>query len=142
MIQVTLTFTSLSAALMALREIPESTLTGALTDITPADEEEPAVAPAPKPLKKAKPSPAPALVAAPAPPTAAPTVDPLPGVAPAVSYTELQKAVLLLASKNRDAALGLATTMGVKTFKELDAARWPEALAAVNTKIAELGVMQ
>ena len=36
----------------------------------------------------------------------------------------------------------LATVMGVKTFKELDAARWPEALAAVNTKIAELGVMQ
>ena len=141
MIQITLTFTSLSAALMALREIPENTLNGALTDITPA-EEEVAAEPAPKPAKKAKPSPAPALVAAPAPPTVTPTVDPLPGVAPAVSYAELQKAVLLLAGKNRDAALALAQTMGVKTFKELDAARWPEALAAVNNKIVELGVMQ
>ena len=141
MIQITLTFTSLSAALMALREIPENTLNGALTDITPA-EEEVAAEPAPKPAKKAKPSPAPALVAAPAPPTVTPTVDPLPGVAPAVSYAELQKAVLLLAGKNRDAALALAQTMGVKTFKELDAARWPEALAAVNNKIHELGVMQ
>ena len=140
MIQVTLTFTSLSAALMALREIPENTLNGALTDITPA--EEVAAEPAPKPVKKAKPSPAPALVAAPAPPTVTPTVDPLPGVAPAVQYAELQKAVLLLAGKNRDAALALAQTMGVKTFKELDAARWPEALAAVNNKIVELGVMQ
>ena len=141
MIQITLTFTSLSAALMALREIPENTLNGALTDITPA-EEEVAAEPAPKPVKKAKPSPAPALVAAPAPPTVTPTVDPLPGVAPAVSYAELQKAVLLLAGKNRDAALALAQTMGVKTFKELDAARWPEALAAVNNTIVELGVMQ
>ena len=143
MIQITLTFTSLSAALMALREIPENTLNGALTDITPA-EEEVAAEPAPKPVKKAKPSPAPApaLVAAPAPPTVTPTVDPLPGVAPAVQYAELQKAVLLLAGKNRDAALALAQTMGVKTFKELDAARWPEALAAVNNKIVELGVMQ
>ena len=140
MIQITLTFTSLSAALMALREIPENTLNGALTDITPA--EEVAAEPAPKPVKKAKPSPAPALVAAPASAIASPTVDPLPGVAPAVSYAELQKAVLLLAGKNRDAALALAQTMGVKTFKELDAARWPEALAAVNNKIVELGVMQ
>lgn len=141
MIQVTLTFTSLSAALKALREIPESTLNGALTDITPA--EEVAAEPLPKPAKKTpKPSPAPALAAVPAPPTAEPTVDPLPGVAPAVSYAELQKAVLLLAGKNRDAALALASSMGVKTFKELDAARWPEALVAVNSKIAELGVMQ
>lgn len=141
MIQVTLTFTSLSAALMALREIPENTLNGALTDITPA-EEEVAPEPAPKPVKKAKPSPAPALVAAPAPAIASPTVDPLPGVAPAVQYGELQKAVLLLAGKNRDAALSLASSMGVKTFKELSQERWPEALAAVNNKIVELGVMQ
>lgn len=139
MIQVTLTFASLSAALMALREIPENTLNGALTDITPA-EEAALEAPAPKPVKKAKP--APALEAVPAPPTATPTVEPLPGVAPAVQYGELQKAVLLLAGKNRDAALSLASSMGVKTFKELDPARWPDALAAVNNKIVELGVMQ
>lgn len=141
MIQITLTFTSLSAALKALREIPESTLDGALTDITPA--EEAAAEPAPKPVKKAqKPSPAPALEAVPAPAIASPAVDPLPGVAPAVSYPELQKAVLLLAGKNRDAAQALATHMGVKTFRELPQDRWHEALAAVNTKIVELGVMQ
>lgn len=139
MIQVTLTFTSLSAALKALREIPESTLDSALTDITPA--EEVAAEPAPKPVKK-KPSPAPALEAVPAPAIASPTADPLPGVAPAVSYPELQKAVLLLAGKNRDAAQALATHMGVKTFRELPQDRWHEALAAVNNKIVELGVMQ
>lgn len=141
MIQVTLTFTSLSAALKALREIPESTLNGALTDITPAVEEEAAPEPSPKPAKK-KPSPAPVLEVAPSQPTAKPEALPLPAVAAAVEYPELQKAVLQLAGKNRDAALELASRMGVKTFKELPADRWPEALAAVNTRIAELGAMQ
>lgn len=140
MIQVTLTFSSLSAALMALREIPENTLNGALTDITPASEE---VAPEPAPKqKKAKPSPAPALVAVPAPRTAEPEALPLPAVAPAIEYAVLQKAVLQLAGKNRDTALTLAGQMGVKTFRELPADRWSEAYAMVTDKLAELGVMQ
>lgn len=139
MIQVTLTFPSLSQALRALREIPENTLDGALTDITPAEEVAPE--PAPKPQKKVS-KPAPALEVVPTPPTATPEAAPLPGVAPAVSYPELQKAVLLLAGKNRDAAQSLATQMGVKTFKELPQERWHEALVAVNSRIAELGVMQ
>lgn len=136
MIQVTLTFSSLSAALMALREIPENTLNGALTDITPASEEV-ASEPAPK-QKKAKPSPAPALVAAPTPPTAELEALPLPAVAPAIEYAVLQKAVLQLAGKNRDTALTLAGQMGVKTFRELPADRWSEAYALVTDKLAEL----
>ena len=140
-VTVTLTFTSLSAALKALREIPESTLDGALTDITP--EEAVLEAPAPKPVKRtAPPKPAPALEAAPSLPTVTPTVEPLPGVAPAVPYIELQKSVFLLAGKNRDAAIALVSSFGVRTFKDLDAARWPEALLAVNSKIAEMGAMQ
>lgn len=140
MIQVTLTFSSLSAALMALREIPENTLNGALTDITPAPEE---VAPEPAPKqKKAKPSPAPVEAAAPTPRTAEPEALPLPAVAPAIEYAVLQKAVLQLAGKNRDTALTLAGQMGVKTFRELPADRWSEAYAMVTDKLAELGVMQ
>lgn len=141
MIQVTLTFSSLSAALMALREIPENTLNGALTDITPAPKEV-APEPAPKQVKKAKPSPAPVEAAAPTLPTAEPEALPLPAVAPAIEYAVLQKAVLQLAGKNRDTALTLAGQMGVKTFRELPAERWSEAYAMVTDKLAELGVMQ
>lgn len=71
-----------------------------------------------------------------------PTAEPLPGVAPAVPYLELQKSVFLLAGKNREAALAVVSSFGVKTFRDLDVARWPDALMAVNAKIAEVGVMQ
>lgn len=137
MIQVTLTFTSLSAALRALRDIPESTLDGALTDITPAEEAalEP---PAPKSAKR-KPAPEPAV--APAPPIAEPEAAP-PPVAAAVTYPELQKAVMQLAGRNREAALGVAKQLGVGNFKELPSDRWPEAMHAVTARLTDLEVMQ
>lgn len=141
MIQVTLTFFSLSDALRALREIPESALNAALTDITPATPEvapEVAPEPAPKPALKKKPSAAPVLEVVPAPPTAEPEAVPLPGVAPGVDYPVLQAAVLKLAARDRDATLAIAQKFGVKTFKELSQDRWAEAYGAVTATLAEL----
>lgn len=134
MIQVTLTFHSLSAALHALREIPESTLNGALTDITPADEP-----PAKPAVKREKPRlQAVAEVVA----THAPTVVATPTAAPSVDYPALQRVVLQLAARDRDAAAGIAGSLGVKSFKELESARWGEAFGAVTAKLAELETVQ
>jgi hypothetical protein len=55
-----------------------------------------------------------------------------------VEYPVLQKAVFALAGKSREAAAAVAASMGVKTFKELPADKWGDALAAVNAKLAEL----
>lgn len=55
-----------------------------------------------------------------------------------VEYPVLQKAVFALAGKNREAAGAVAASFGVKTFKELSADKWADALAAVNAKLAEL----
>ena len=55
-----------------------------------------------------------------------------------VEYPVLQKAVFALAGKSREAAAAVAASMGVKTFKELPADKWAEALVAVNAKLAEL----
>ncbi len=57
---------------------------------------------------------------------------------PSVEYPVLQKAVFALAGKSREAAAAVAASMGVKTFKELPADKWAEALIAVNDKLAEL----
>ena len=137
MIQVTLTFFSLSDALRALREIPESALNAALTDITPTTPEV-APEPAPKPVKKTKPSAAPVLEVVPAPATATPEAVPLPGVAPGIEYAALQAAVLKLAARDRDATLAIAQKFGVKTFKELSQDRWGEAYGVVTATLAEL----
>ena len=56
-----------------------------------------------------------------------------------IEYPVLQKAVFELAGKSRDAAAAVAASFGVKTFKDLDAGKWGEALVAVKAKIAELG---
>lgn len=55
-----------------------------------------------------------------------------------VEYPVLQKAVFALAGKSREAAASVAAGFGVKTFKELPAEQWADALAAVNAKLAEL----
>lgn len=57
---------------------------------------------------------------------------------PSVDYPVLQKAVFALAGKSRDAAAAVAAGFGVKTFKELPADQWADALATVNAKLAEL----
>ncbi len=69
-------------------------------------------------------------------PTAPATTDAQP--ASSIDYATLQKAVFALAGKSREAAAAVAASMGVKTFKELPADKWAEALAAVNDKLAEL----
>lgn len=55
-----------------------------------------------------------------------------------VEYPVLQKAVFALAGKSREAAAAVAASFGVKTFKELPAEQWADALAAVNAKLAEV----
>lgn len=77
----------------------------------------------------------PALAASAPPASDAPAAT----TAPAIKYDDLKAAVFKLAGKSRDAAIALNKQFGVSTMKELDAARWPEALAAVNAKLAERG---
>lgn len=55
-----------------------------------------------------------------------------------VEYPVLQKAVFALAGKSRKSAAAVAASFGVKTFKELPADKWSEALGAVQEKLAEL----
>lgn len=57
-----------------------------------------------------------------------------------LDYATLQKAVFTLANTSREAAGEVAASFGVKTFKELDASKWGEALAAVNAKLESLQV--
>lgn len=128
MIQVTLNFKTIEAARQALLDIPASALVGG-----PAPEE----VELPKPVKAAKPAPEP--VAAPLPVIVAPVEAPAPAAAPAtVDYPTLQKAVLALAGKSRDAAAAIAASFGVKTFKELAQDKWADALEAVNERLAIL----
>ena len=85
---------------------------------------------------------APAKTAVESSPTAAPVEAAQPASTAAtdkVDYPTLQKAVFTLAGKSRDAATALAASFGVKTFKELPESKWAEALAAVQSKLAELG---
>ncbi len=163
MIQLTLQFNSIEAAIAALREIPASTL--ANTALVSTD--------SPKPVAAQKAASGPATAKADAAPTktaaekapaaasaetqpqasTAATTDPKPAAeasaqaAPAAStasssapveYAVLQKAVFTLAGKSREAAGAVAQSFGVKTFKELPEAKWAAALAAVQAKTAEL----
>lgn len=142
MITVTLTFTSIDAAVRALREIPESALAGAQVAAPVVKDE----TPDPKPTKASKasktaaepvvaqPQPTAKREEAQAPAAAAAQPDP----APAVEYAVLQKAVFALAAKSRDAAAAVAQSFGVRTFKELPADKWADALAAVTAKLAEI----
>ena len=142
MIQVTLNFPD-QAALVAF-------FTGASSAPLPATEaetvaealapaaEKPARAPKPpkaeKPATETQPSPS-------AAPAAEPSTVSSPAAAPAASdvdYPTLQKAVFGLAGLSREAAGACAASLGVKTFKELPAERWAEALAAVKKATDEL----
>jgi hypothetical protein len=134
MIAITLQFKNIEAVRKGLAEIPTCCLVGYPDAEVEIVEEK---LPAPKPEKPAKVEKAAAAPeVAPAPVTVTPTEVPAP--AAAVEYPVLQKAVFTLAGKSRDAAAAVAASMGVKTFKELPADKWADALAAVNAKIAEL----
>lgn len=157
MIQVTLNFVSVEALRAALLEIPETSLVGsnATATVTLPPKTEPDTAkvtakksstPAATPAAAAPTQPtaeavvetaAPEKTAAESSPTAEPVADAAPA-STAVDYPTLQKAVFALAGKSRDAAAAVAASFGVKTFKELDASKWGEALAAVQAKTAEL----
>lgn len=78
--------------------------------------------------------------AAPAASAPAPSAAPAATTAPAIKYDDLKNAVFKLAGKSRDAAVEVNKQLGVSTMKELPAERWPEALAAVQAKLAELEV--
>ena len=139
MIQLTLTFVSIEAARAALLEIPSSSLVGG-----PAPEREApkaakaAATPAAVVTKAAKPEAATEAPSDPKPEPVVTTSSAKPSAS--VDYPTLQKAVFALAGKSRDAVVAIAATFGAKTFKELPEAKWPEALAAVSGKLAELEV--
>lgn len=146
MIAITLNFKSIEFARQALLDIPAHALVGTSTEeATPAPE--PEVKKSVKaqkdvstqttakagdaPTKTAEEKTQPAVSAqADAPVSTAATVD----------YPTLQKAVFVLAGKNREAAGAVAQSFGVKTFKELTEGQWGAALEAVNAKLAELEV--
>jgi peptidoglycan DL-endopeptidase CwlO len=158
-IAITLNFKSIEAARQALLDIPASALVAG-----PAPEAEapkPAAAPAAASGKAtAKAGAAPGKTAAEKTPTAesveaqpqastaategnaaAASSAPEATAAPAASsidYATLQKAVFALAGKSRESAAQVASSFGVKTFKELPQDKWGDALAAVQEKLAEL----
>lgn len=166
MIAITLNFKSIEAARQALLEIPSTSLVGGPAAEGTAEVAPPKATAAPKAAQAAT-SPATATKAA-ASEKKTPASDTSPtassaaaaganeGNAAAVSsapeapaastasssepveYPVLQKAVFALAGKNREAAAAVASSFGVKTFKELDATKWGDALVAVNAKLAEL----
>lgn len=151
MIQVTLSFNTLAEALAALTAangaaVPAavSTSTGNAPAAKPAAPASAPAAAAPSPAKtqaaaSATPPPAPAPKADPAPAAAAAETPSLAGEA---GYKVLQAAVFELARVNKDAAMGIAASMGVKHMKDLAEDRRPEALTAVKAKLAELTAAQ
>lgn len=137
MIQITLNFNSVEAARAALLDIPASAF-AAQVPVAEAVAPKSVQAPAPAAGQAtAKESAAPKKTAA-APAPSAPSVETAAPVSTAVDYATLQKAVFILAGKNREAAAQVAGSFEVKTFKELPEDKWAAALVAVNAKIAEL----
>jgi hypothetical protein len=153
-IAITLNFKSLDAALRVLREIPENHLVE-VADPKPVQAQEPAPGQAtakadaaPKKTAAAKAQPA-APAEAPPPASTAATEGNAAAASSApeataassassIDYATLQKAVFALAGKSREAAAQVASSFGVKTFKELPQDKWGDALAAVQEKLAEL----
>ena len=146
MIAITLHFKSIEAARQALLDIPASALVGGPTPEAEAPKPAPAPAAASgKATAKGGAAPgktaaekAPAAESVAAEPPASTAAAPSPAPAPTIEYTVLQKAVFTLAGKSREAAAAVAASFGVKTFKDLPADKWADALAAVNAKLAEL----
>lgn len=155
MIEITLRFTSVALAAAALNQLNGTQLAAATVVEVPSTAEMVAdlqaknavtKAAAPKP-KAEKPAPVvekqepvvpektPEPVAAAASASTQPSAATGQTAAPTVAYPDLQKKVFQLASLSRDAASACASSFGVKTFKDLDASRWGEALAAVNAAI-------
>lgn len=156
MVTVTLNFKTIEAARKALLEIPASALVGgpepeaetpkaAAAEVPPTQAAPAATsrATATKPAASEKKTPASgtpvttssADASGAGEGNAAAASTPAPA---AVDYPTLQKAVFTLAGKSRETAATVAASFGVKTFKDLPADKWADALAAVNAKLAEL----
>lgn len=122
---ITATFKTLAELQLAAVALDRA-LAGALS---PAERGETDARPDPRPAKPDAKAPA----AAPKPPAPKPADKPA-----AVEYPVLQKAVFELAGKSKDKALELLAQFQVKSFKDLAAEKYGEALAAVQAAIAEL----
>lgn len=136
MIEITLKFTSVALAAAALNQLNGAQLaTATVVDTGAADK-------VVTPPKSTKPATVASAVSAPTteqkPAADAKPADAEKPKADAVDYPTLQKAVFKLAGISRDEAGAAAATFGVKTFKELDSAKWGEALKTVEAKIEEL----
>lgn len=59
----------------------------------------------------------------------------------AISYADLQAAVLKLHKADSSAAKPIAEAMGFANFKAVPEDKWPEALAAVQAALSERGVV-
>jgi len=147
-IAVTLTFRSIDDAVRVLREIPESALVSAPRETPESDLASAPVETKGEPLalkqSKASKDAAESVVAQPHPTAKREEAQAQAAVAvpaeaaPSVDYLTLQKAVFALAAKSREAAAAVAQSFGVRTFKELPADKWADALTAVNAKLSEL----
>lgn len=153
MIAITLNFKSIEAARQALLDIPSSALVNSpepeaeveVPKQAAARKAAPAAtspATATKPAAPEKKSPASDTSATTSSAAASGASEEKAAAAPAIDYAMLQKAVFALAGKSREAAAAVAAGFGVKTFKELPADKWAEALGAVQEKLAELGAAQ
>ena len=163
MIAITLNFKSIEAARAALLDIPQSALVGgpepeavqetkpapkaskaAVAATSPATAEKAAAPESKNPASDTSPTTSSAAASGAAEGNAAAASTPAPAAetstspASSVDYATLQKAVFALAGKSREAAAGVAASFGVKTFKDLAADKWGEALGAVQEKLAEL----
>jgi hypothetical protein len=151
MIQVTLSFNSIAAAVAELSKIDPAALSA--THATEVVTKEPQVG-KPAPATQAKPAAgkttakaadAPASTAsAPAPVAAqsAETAQPASTAAeaPPIDYALLKAAVFELSGKNQPKVAEIAAAFGVKTFKDLAPAKWADALAAVKAALAPAAV--
>jgi hypothetical protein len=152
MIQVTLSFNSIAAAVAELSKIDPAALSA--THATEVVTKEPQVG-KPAPATQAKPAAgkttakaadAPASTAsAPAPVAAqsAETAQPASTAAeaaPTIDYALLKAAVFELSGKNQPKLAEIAASFGVKTFKDLAPAKWADALAAVKAALSPAAV--
>lgn len=145
MIQVTLQFTSIDAAVKALRSLPEVELVGQVQPGPAVDKVKSAPQPpAEKTASATKAAPAPTSPsAAAAPVDAAPAADlstkpDLSGPIDGPGYKLLKDAVFKLAGMSRPAIEAINAQFEVKTMRDLAEDKRNDALDAINEKIAEL----
>jgi hypothetical protein len=152
MIQITLQFSSIAAAVSALARIdadaivagdpvPHATVSSDKSSKpageAPGKRNAATTAPSPR-TAEAGPSPSAPSADAPAPSSAATApAAAASSASPQVSYPDLQKAVLTLHKMDPTAAVPIAKGLGADTFKLLPEAKWAEALAQVNAAIEQ-----